>query len=117
MFSTWRLESHFCSVIRLNASMMVFLLKRSTGTGPPQASDTLMGRASGPSIRENPGAVTGDRVPDTKNRKGRVMFQKPRCPVIAVEEHYWDAALAKTYVGLESGRHDPQLERLYDLGE
>ena len=27
------------------------------------------------------------------------MFKKPNCPVIAVEEHYWDAELAKTYVG------------------
>ena len=27
------------------------------------------------------------------------MFKKPNCPVIAVEEHYWDAELSKTYVG------------------
>ena len=44
------------------------------------------------------------------------MFKKPNCPVIAIEEHYWDAELAKTYVGLESGRPGPQLDRLYDLG-
>src|ERR1700748_2738349 len=44
------------------------------------------------------------------------MFQKPNCPVIAVEEHYWDAELAKTYVGLESGRPGPQMDRLFDLG-
>ena len=35
------------------------------------------------------------------------MFKKPNCPVIAVEEHYWDAELSKTYVGLESGRPGP----------
>ena len=40
------------------------------------------------------------------------MFKKPNCPVIAVEEHYWDAELAKTYVGLESGRPGPQMDRL-----
>jgi predicted TIM-barrel fold metal-dependent hydrolase len=44
------------------------------------------------------------------------MFKKPNCPVIAVEEHYWDAELSKTYVGLESGRPGPQHERLFDLG-
>src|SRR5258707_11192220 len=44
------------------------------------------------------------------------MFKKPNCPVIAVEEHYWDAELAKTYAGLESGRPGPQMDRLFDLG-
>jgi 2,3-dihydroxybenzoate decarboxylase len=44
------------------------------------------------------------------------MFKKPNCPVITIEEHYWDAELAKTYVGLEAGRSGPQLDRLYDLG-
>src|SRR3954465_7679729 len=44
------------------------------------------------------------------------MFKKPNCPVIAVEEHYWDAELSKTYVGLESGRPGPQMGRLFDLG-
>src|SRR5258706_1475547 len=44
------------------------------------------------------------------------MFKKPNCPVIAVEEHYWDAELSKTYVGLEAGRPGPQMERLFDLG-
>ena len=44
------------------------------------------------------------------------MFKKPNCPVIAVEEHYWDAELSKTYTGLESGRPGPQMERLFDLG-
>ena len=32
------------------------------------------------------------------------MFSKPHCPVIAIEEHYWDEELAKTYVGGEAGR-------------
>src|ERR1700704_1307047 len=44
------------------------------------------------------------------------MFKKPNCPVIAVEEHYWDAEMSKTYVGLESGRPGPQMDRLFDLG-
>ena len=44
------------------------------------------------------------------------MFEKPNCPVIAVEEHYWDAELSKTYVGLEFGRPGPQMDRLFDLG-
>jgi 2,3-dihydroxybenzoate decarboxylase len=44
------------------------------------------------------------------------MFKKPNCPVIAIEEHYWDAELAKTYTGVESGRAGPIQERLFDLG-
>src|SRR5689334_6313338 len=44
------------------------------------------------------------------------MFKKPNCPVIAVEEHYWDAEMSKTYVGAESGRPGPQMERLFDFG-
>src|SRR5271168_4724978 len=44
------------------------------------------------------------------------MFKKPHCPVIALEEHYWDEELAKTYTGGESGRPGEQQSRLYDLG-
>jgi len=36
--------------------------------------------------------------------------------VVALEEHYWDAELSKTYSGLESGRPGPQMDRLFDLG-
>jgi predicted TIM-barrel fold metal-dependent hydrolase len=43
------------------------------------------------------------------------MFQKPNCPVIAIEEHYWDEELAKTYVGGESGRPGEQAKRLHDF--
>jgi 2,3-dihydroxybenzoate decarboxylase len=45
------------------------------------------------------------------------MFRKPNCPVIAVEEHYWDEELAKTYVGSESGRPGEQAKRLHDFGQ
>jgi 2,3-dihydroxybenzoate decarboxylase len=44
------------------------------------------------------------------------MFKKPHCPVIALEEHYWDDELAKTYTGGEAGRPGDQMTRLYDLG-
>ena len=43
------------------------------------------------------------------------MFPKPHCPVIAIEEHYWDEELAKTYVGAESGRPGEQHRRLHDF--
>jgi predicted TIM-barrel fold metal-dependent hydrolase len=43
------------------------------------------------------------------------MFKKPHCQVIAIEEHYWDEELAKTYVGAESGRPGEQQKRLYDF--
>jgi 2,3-dihydroxybenzoate decarboxylase len=45
------------------------------------------------------------------------MFQKPRCPVIALEEHYWDKELASHFTGIESGRGGDVEKRLYDLGE
>jgi 2,3-dihydroxybenzoate decarboxylase len=43
------------------------------------------------------------------------MFKKPNCQVIAIEEHYWDAEISRTYTGLEAGRSGPQMDRLFDL--
>lgn len=43
------------------------------------------------------------------------MFKKPHCPVIAIEEHYWDDELAKTYSGGEAGRPGEQFKRLHDF--
>jgi 2,3-dihydroxybenzoate decarboxylase len=45
------------------------------------------------------------------------MMKKPNCPIIAIEEHYWDAELAKYFVGIEGGRPGDLSTRLYDLGE
>jgi len=44
------------------------------------------------------------------------MRKLPNCPVIAIEEHYWDAELTKHYTGLEAGRGGDSEARLYDLG-
>ena len=44
------------------------------------------------------------------------MLQKPKCPIVALEEHYWDAELAATYTGTEAGRPGDIHERLHDLG-
>ena len=44
------------------------------------------------------------------------MFKKPNCPIIAIEEHYWDPELTKHYTGPESGRGGDTDARLYDLG-
>jgi 2,3-dihydroxybenzoate decarboxylase len=43
------------------------------------------------------------------------MFAKPHCPVIAIEEHYWDEELARTYTGGEAGRPGEQAKRLHDF--
>ena len=45
------------------------------------------------------------------------MFKKPNCPVIAIEEHYWDAELVQDLHrrGIRHGP-GPQQERLFDLG-
>jgi 2,3-dihydroxybenzoate decarboxylase len=45
-----------------------------------------------------------------------VMFNRPNCPIIAVEEHYWDAELAKHFTGSEAGRGGDVQDRLFDLG-
>jgi 2,3-dihydroxybenzoate decarboxylase len=45
------------------------------------------------------------------------MMTKPKCPIIALEEHYWDAELAATYTGTEAGRPGDTSKRLHDLGE
>ena len=44
------------------------------------------------------------------------MFKKPHCPVVAIEEHYWDDELEKTFTGGEAGRPGEQYTRLKDLG-
>ena len=44
------------------------------------------------------------------------MFEKPHCPVIAIEEHYWDDELEKTFTGGEAGRPGEQFNRLHDFG-
>ena len=44
------------------------------------------------------------------------MFKKPNCPVIALEEHYWDAELSKQFTGPEAGRGGEAEKRLFDLG-
>ena len=44
------------------------------------------------------------------------MMKKPNCPIIAIEEHYWDRELAKTYTGIEAGRGGLTEDQLYDFG-
>jgi predicted TIM-barrel fold metal-dependent hydrolase len=43
------------------------------------------------------------------------MFRKPYCPVIAIEEHYWDDELVKTYSGPEAVRAAELSDRLRDF--
>lgn len=45
------------------------------------------------------------------------MFHKPNCPVIAIEEHYWDDELEKHFVGSEAGRPGEQSKRLHDFDD
>src|SRR6195256_1673063 len=45
------------------------------------------------------------------------MLKKPKCPVIALEEHYWDKEIAAQFVGAEGTRDPEMLKRLYDVGE
>ncbi len=43
------------------------------------------------------------------------MLQKPNCPVIAIEEHYWDAEMASHFTGVEAARPGETQRRLDDL--
>jgi predicted TIM-barrel fold metal-dependent hydrolase len=45
------------------------------------------------------------------------MMKKPNCPIIAIEEHYWDAEMATHFIGLEGPRPGDTDKRLHDLGE
>ena len=45
------------------------------------------------------------------------MRKKPSCPIITIEEHYWDRELTSHYAGVEGTRAPKMLEQLYDLGE
>src|SRR5882672_12888015 len=45
------------------------------------------------------------------------MLKKPKCPVIAIEEHYWDRELSATYSGVEGVRNPQMTEQLHDLGD
>ncbi|TMI34402.1 MAG: hypothetical protein E6H41_12970 [Betaproteobacteria bacterium] len=45
------------------------------------------------------------------------MLRTLKCPVIALEEHYWDNELAARFVGAEGVRDPEMLKRLYDVGE
>src|SRR3974390_3755076 len=56
------------------------------------------------------------RGPLTVSSRGSVMFKKPKGPVIAIEEHYWDPELSKHFTGSEAGRGGDTDQRLYDLG-
>src|SRR3712207_3237963 len=45
------------------------------------------------------------------------MLQKPNCPVIALEEHYWDEEMEAHYTGVEAVRAPDIASRLHDLGD
>ena len=45
------------------------------------------------------------------------MLPRLKCPVVALEEHYWDKELAAQFVGGEGVRDPEMLKRLHDLGE
>ena len=44
------------------------------------------------------------------------MMTKPNCPIIAIEEHYWDPELTRHYTGIEAPRGADADKKLYDLG-
>ena len=44
------------------------------------------------------------------------MRKKPACPVIAIEEHYWDEELVSHFTGAEARRGGENDKRLLDLG-
>jgi predicted TIM-barrel fold metal-dependent hydrolase len=46
----------------------------------------------------------------------KIMLQKPQCPVVALEEHYWDAELSALFTGLDAGGKPELIKRLLDLG-
>ena len=45
------------------------------------------------------------------------MLKSPACPIITLEEHYWDAELSALFTGLDAGSAPAIVERLRDVGE
>ncbi len=45
------------------------------------------------------------------------MLQKPKCPIIALEEHYADDELVASYTGLDVNPVPAIVSRLRDVGE
>ena len=45
------------------------------------------------------------------------MFKKPNCPVVTLEDHYWDEELVATYAPADRFGPPDLHKRLYDLGE
>ena len=41
------------------------------------------------------------------------MLKKPKCPVIAIEEHYWDRELSASYSGVEGVRNPEMMDKLH----
>jgi 2,3-dihydroxybenzoate decarboxylase len=45
------------------------------------------------------------------------MLSKPHCPIIAIEEHYWDPELTRTFSGPEAPKGGEIDKRLYDFAD
>ena len=45
------------------------------------------------------------------------MLQKPNCPIVAIEEHYWDEELAATFTGADSGGPPETRKKLLDIDD
>jgi 2,3-dihydroxybenzoate decarboxylase len=45
------------------------------------------------------------------------MLQNPRCPLITLEEHYWDEEIASHFAGKDSGPREEIRKKLFDLDE
>lgn len=45
------------------------------------------------------------------------MMKKPNCPIIALEEHYWDEELSSHFTGYDAGGPPETRKRLLDVGE
>src|SRR5215475_15681446 len=55
--------------------------------------------------------------PKVPGRKWEPMLQKPKCPIIALEEHYADDELIATYTGADVNPVPAIVTRLRDVGE
>jgi predicted TIM-barrel fold metal-dependent hydrolase len=47
---------------------------------------------------------------------GEATMAKPNCPIIAIEEHYWDPELTRTYSGIEAPKGADIEKQLHDFG-
>src|SRR3954466_76848 len=84
---------------------------------PPDHPSGESQRPAGNGPVARPAAIDRNVSGQSSFRQGVFMLSKPKCQVIAIEEHYWDPELTRHFTGPEAGRGNDTDKRLYDFAD